>query len=593
MMKKKWVIKDVDEQIVDELYHSLKINRTLCKLLAQRGITTYDEATKFFRPSYDHLYDPFLMEDMDKAVERIDYAMRKKEKILVYGDYDVDGTTAVALVYSFLKELYFHVSYYVPDRYAEGYGVSYQGIDFAHKNGYSLIIALDCGIKAHDKVAHAKTLGIDFIICDHHRPGDVLPPAFAVLDPKRKDCNYPYDELSGCGVGFKLVQAFAERKGIEFHKVTKLLDLVVVSIAADIVPITDENRVLAYFGLQRLNRSPRPGFRSLIELSELSRKPYISISDIVFNIAPRINAAGRMDKGTDAVSLLVASEGMLAKKGADLLQKKNFRRRKVDAENTKQALALVENTPSDSKKKATILYKNDWHKGVIGIVASRLLEKFYRPTIIMTRGEAEGEVAGSARSVKNFDIYNAIKECSELLEQFGGHKYAAGLTMKEENVPAFIKKFEKVVADTIEDDMLIPEIEIDTELELKNVNPRFFNILRQFSPFGPGNTKPVFIAKSVMDTGWTRLVGIQKNHLRIYATHDGVFRVKGIGYNLGHKFDYLKDSQPFDMCFTIEETRYNGQVSLQIRLKDLEKISEPPASSIPMTSENGLPTLED
>jgi len=313
MMKKKWVIKDVDEEIVDALYHSLKINRTLCKLLVQRGITTYDEATKFFRPSYDHLYDPFLMADMDKAVERIDYAMRKKEKILVYGDYDVDGTTAVALVYSFLKELYYHVDYYVPDRYAEGYGVSYQGIKFADENGYSLIIELDCGIKAHDKVAHAKTLGIDFIICDHHRPSDVLPPAFAVLDPKRKDCNYPYDELSGCGVGFKLVQAFAERKGIEFHKVTKLLDLVVVSIAADIVPITDENRVLAYFGLQRLNRSPRPGFRSLIELSELSRKSYISISDIVFNIAPRINAAGRMDKGTDAVSLLVSSEGMLAK----------------------------------------------------------------------------------------------------------------------------------------------------------------------------------------------------------------------------------------------------------------------------------------
>ncbi|MFK7903545.1 MAG: single-stranded-DNA-specific exonuclease RecJ [Chitinophagales bacterium] len=588
-MNKKWVIKDVDEKTVDELYHSLKINRTLCKLLAQRGIKTYDEADRFFRPSYEHLHDPFLMEDMDKAVERIDHAMRKKEKILIYGDYDVDGTTAVALVYSFFKELYFHVAYYVPDRYTEGYGVSYKGIEWAKENGYSLIIALDCGIKAGEKVAHANTLGIDFIICDHHRPGPVLPPAHAVLDPKRTDCNYPYDELSGCGVGFKLVQGFAQKKGIEFHKVTKLLDLVAVSIAADIVPITDENRVLAYFGLQRLNRSPRPGLRSLIELSELSRKPYITISDIVFNIAPRINAAGRMDHGKDAVNLLVSSEGMLAKKGADLLQKKNFRRRKVDAENTKQALELVENAPSDSSKKSTVLYKQDWHKGVIGIVASRLLEKFYRPTLIMTQGETEGEVAGSARSVKNFDIYNAIKECSEFLEQFGGHKYAAGLTMKVENVPAFIKKFEKVVANTIEDSMLVPEIEIDTELELKNVNPRFFNTLRQFAPFGPGNSKPIFIAKNVMDTGWTRLVGTQKNHLRIYATFDGIFRVKGIGYNLGHKYSYLENKQPFDMCFTIEETRYNGQTSLQIRLKDLDIAKTP----IVISAEEGLPTLED
>lgn len=589
-MKKKWVIKDVDDKIVDELYHSLKINRTLCKLLVERGITTYDEANRFFRPSYDDLHDPFLMADMGEAVERIDRAMRKKEKILIYGDYDVDGTTAVSLVYSFFKELYFHVAYYVPDRYAEGYGVSYQGIEWARKHGYSLIIALDCGIKAAEKIAHANTLGIDFIICDHHRPSDVLPPAFAVLDPKRTDCYYPYDELSGCGIGFKLVQAFAQKKGIEFHKVTKLLDLVAVSIAADIVPITGENRILAYFGLQRLNRSPRPGFRSLIELSELSRKSHISISDIVFNIAPRINAAGRMDHGKDAVNLLVSSEGMLAKKGADLLQKKNFKRRKVDAENTKEALALIENAPADSYRKATVLYKKDWHKGVIGIVASRLLEKFYRPTIIMTQGEAEGEVAGSARSVKNFDIYNAIKECSELLEQFGGHKYAAGLTMKAENVPAFIKKFEKVVADTIDENMLVPEIEIDAELELKDVNPRFFNILRQFAPFGPGNTKPIFIAKDAMDTGWTRLVGAQKNHLRIYATQDGVYRVKGIGYNLGHKYQDMKNQQPFDMCFTIEETRYNSQTSLQIRLKDLEIVETP----VPIpSSNNGLPTLED
>ncbi len=570
-MNKRWVIKNAEDDLVDKLYKELKISRTLCKLLVQRDITTYEEARDFFRPSLDHLHDPFEMKDMDKAVERIDTAIRNKEKILIYGDYDVDGTTAVALVYSFFSELYFHLDYYVPDRYKEGYGVSYKGIDWAAKNGFSLIIALDCGIKAIERIAYAKEKGIDFIICDHHRPGDVLPPAYAVLDPKRKDCPYPYKELSGCGIGFKLVQAFAETKGIPFKRVMNLLDLVAVSIAADIVPINGENRVLAYYGLRKLNKSPRPGFRSLIELN--AKHKHLTISDIVFIIAPRINAAGRMDDAKNAVRLLISKEGMIAKKNANVLQEKNHERKIVDSGITEEALNIVEQSAELQNKKSTVLYQPHWHKGVIGIVASRLIEKYYRPTIVLTDSTEGDIVAGSARSVTGYDIYNAIKACSHLLEQFGGHKYAAGLTIKKQNVPTFIEQFEEVVANTITEELLIPEIVIDAEVDLRAVNNKFYNILRQFAPFGPENMKPVFVSRELSDTGWSSVVGKERNHLKLYVRQQNSPSVQGIGYNIGHRYNEISNGKRFDLCFALEENRYNGNVNLQLNIRDI-KMSE-------------------
>lgn len=563
-MNKRWVLKETDEESVEQLYQALRINRTLCKLLVQRNVKTYEEAKRFFRPSLHDLYDPFLMKDMDLAVERIDMAMRRKEKVLIYGDYDVDGTTSVALVYSFFKELYFYLDYYIPNRYEEGYGISNKGIEWAKENGFSLIIALDCGIKAIDKVGYAKTQGIDFIICDHHRPGDTLPPAYAVLDPKRLDATYPYSELSGCGIGFKLIQAFALRKNIPFREVAKHLDLVAVSIAADIVPITDENRVLAHYGLKRLNKSPRPGFRSLIELNSLNRE--LTISDIVFIIGPRINAAGRMNDARDAVRLLISEEGLHARKSADVLQKINTARKEVDSDITEEAKALIEGNPVLEERKSTVLYQPHWHKGVIGIVASRLIERYFRPTIVMTG--SNGVVAGSARSVPGYDIYNAIKECSDLLDQFGGHKYAAGLTMQAENVPAFIKRFEAVVADSIEEHMLVPEIRLDAEIPLNDVNGKFYNILRQFAPFGPGNLKPIFVSYNVRDTGWSSVVG--KNHLKLYMRQGMSHSVKGIAYNMGGRYQEVAKPNRFDLCFTVEENRYNGHTSLQVNVKDLK-----------------------
>ncbi|OWY22167.1 single-stranded-DNA-specific exonuclease RecJ [Sphingobacteriales bacterium UPWRP_1] len=573
-MNKRWVLTETDEQAVDELHESLRINRILCKLLVQRGVKTFEDARKFFRPSLEtHLYDPFLMQDMDKAVERIDRAMQNKEKILVYGDYDVDGTTAVALLYGFIKDLYFYVDYYVPDRYKEGYGISTEGINWAKEGGFSLIIAVDCGIKANDKVQYALDLGIDFIICDHHRPGEELPPAYAVLDPKRTDCDYPFKELSGCGIAFKLVQALAATKHLSFKKVTRYLDLVAVSIAADIVPIVDENRVLAYYGLKQLNRNPRPGLRSLIELNPINRE--LSISDIVYIIAPRINAAGRMDDARQAVRLLISQEGAIAKKNANELQLRNSERKIVDMGITEEALLMVENDPVFLLKKTTVLFKPDWHKGVIGIVASRLIERFFRPTIVLTA--SNNIVSGSARSIPGFDIYNAIKECSDLLDQFGGHKYAAGLTLKEENLVAFIDRFETVVADTIDDDLLIPEIQIDAELPLKDVTAKFYQILQQFAPFGPGNTRPVFVCTDVTSTKWTSVVG--NNHLKLYLKQENSPVVKGIAYNMGHLLEPIANGEPFDMCFTLEENKYNGNTTLQVNVRDVLLHSEHPITS--------------
>lgn len=572
-MEKKWVIKPQGDPLaVSNLAVGLKINPLLVNLLVQRGITTYEEARQFFRPSVEQLHDPFLMADMDKAVDRIDIALGNKEKILIYGDYDVDGTTAVALVYSFLSTYISsqgQMDYYIPDRYKEGYGISRQGIDWAKENGFTLIIALDCGIKSIDKIEYAAGLGIDFIICDHHRPGNELPNAAAVLDPKRNDCPYPYKELSGAGIGFKLVQAFASRNGIQFSQLEQYLDLVAISIAADIVPITGENRVLAYFGLQHLNREPRPGIKAILELSNLQTRD-LTISDIVFNIAPRINAAGRIEHGNKAVELMISKRGDLASFLSDSINEHNTTRKNLDSLITDQALQQIELDINFKNRKSTVVYNPEWHKGVIGIVASRLTDKYYRPTIVLTK--SNGMVSGSARSVKDFDVYNAIESCSHLLEQFGGHMYAAGLTMKEENVPAFIELFEEVVACSIEDRMLTPEIEIDLELSLREITPTFFKILKQFAPFGPGNMSPVFIASGVRDNGRGKVVG--NNHLKLTLTQDGLRpgAFDGIAFQLGHHHPMVEQQGEFDIVYHLEENTFNGRTSLQLNIKDIRPV---------------------
>jgi single-stranded-DNA-specific exonuclease len=490
---------------------------------------------------------------------------------LVYGDYDVDGTTAVSLVYTFLKTMSGDIWYYIPDRYKEGYGISKQGIDWAKENGYGLIIALDCGIKSNDKIDYANELGVDFIICDHHRPGIEIPNAVAVLDPKRKDCHYPYKELSGCGIGFKLIQGFAQKNGIPFNQIEQYLDLVAISIAADIVPITDENRVLAHFGLQRLNREPRPGVKAILDLGGIKRE--LSITDIVFAIAPRINAAGRMEHGNKAVELLISKNENLASFLGDDIDENNTKRKSLDQLITDQALQQIEDDIAFNNRKSTVVYNEEWHKGVIGIVASRLIDKFYRPTIVLTR--SNGMVSGSARSVKDFDVYNAIESCSELLEQFGGHMYAAGLTMKEENVQKFQDRFEEVVAATIEDRMLVREIEIDAELSLKDITPKFYKILKQFAPFGPGNMSPIFLSHEVRDNGKGRVVG--NNHLKLTLTQQdiqpGVF--DGIAFQLGHHHPMVEQKDSFEIVYHVEENNFNNRITLQLNIKDLKFSNEP------------------
>lgn len=566
-MQKRWVVKPpADQRLVKSLAKQLNINHTLTNLLIQRGITTFEEARHFFRPLIDHLHDPFLMTDMEKAIIRIEKAIASQERILIYGDYDVDGTTAVALVYSFLKSRYNHLDYYIPDRYKEGYGVSTIGIDWAKSNGYSLIIALDCGIKAIEKVAYANTLGVDFIICDHHRPGAELPPAHAILDPKRQDCSYPFDELSGCGIGFKLIQAFANKNNIPFSELEEYMDLVAVSIAADIVPITGENRTLAYFGLKRLNHKPRAGIKAIMEVSGVTTKE-LTISDIVFTIAPRINAAGRIESGNQAVKLLIADNAVTARFEGDEINEKNTTRKSLDQNITEQAFAQIENNEDFKNLKSTVVFHPDWHKGVIGIVASRLTDKYYRPTIVLT--QSNGYIAGSARSVKDFDIYNAIEACSELLDQFGGHMYAAGLTMKPENIPAFREKFEEIVSRTINEKSLTREIEIDAELDLKDITPSFYKILRQLAPFGPGNMAPVFKTQMVRDTGYGRVVG--NNHLKLNLVHNGsrINTYDGIAFQMGHYHPMIANGMPFNVCYQIEENTFNNKTSLQLNVKDI------------------------
>ncbi len=585
-MKRRWVKKEQgDKETIQHLSEVLNINKHLANILVQRGITTFDDAHSFFRPTLDKLHDPFLMMDMDKAVFRIEQAIENKEKILVYGDYDVDGTTAVALVYSFLKEIYDSVDFYIPDRDEEGYGVSYKSIDFAKENNFTLVIVLDCGIKAVEKIAYAKENGIDYIIADHHRPGDSLPPAVAVLDPKRSDCNYPYDELSGCGVGFKLVQAYAVKADIPFENLYQYLDLVVVSIAADIVKITGENRILAYYGLKLLNSNPRAGIESILRYGGVLRKknsgiekdkPVFSknlgISDLVFLVGPRINAAGRIQSANNSVKLLIAKD----LKGAESLAKQindfNTDRREFDAQATIDALEIIGHDTELKNAKSTVVYDESWHKGVIGIVASRLIESYYRPTIVLTK--SNGLITGSARSVKDFDVYDAVDSCSDLLEHFGGHKYAAGLSLKPENLDKFKSRFEDYVSTHIEEDMLIPEVEIDSKLCLNDINQRFFNILKQFAPFGPGNLSPVFETDNVIDTGKGRIVG--EKHLKLRVVHLNIRSnpISSIAFQQAHHFECIQRSHPFNIVYHIEENAWNGMVKLQLNVKDIKPFQE-------------------
>lgn len=576
-MEKNWILKPQgDPHITARLSKELNINEILASLLVQRGITTFEEARLFFRPQLDQLHDPFLMKDMDKAVNRIEQAIENEEKILVYGDYDVDGTTAVALVYTWLRQYVEKLDFYIPDRYNEGYGISYQGIDFAAKNGFSLVIALDCGIKAVEKVAYASSKGIDFIICDHHRPGDDLPAAVAVLDPKRSDCQYPFDELSGCGVGFKLIQALSSHKGLPFESLVQYLDLVVVSIASDIVPITGENRILAYYGLKLINTQPRPGFEALILVTGVSRmqtgsnyfNKELTISDLVFGVGPRINAAGRIETGRNSVDLLVTQSLEEARIMADQINNCNNERRNLDTQTTQEALDSIVNIPALKNNLTTVLYRPDWHKGVIGIVASRLTEVYYRPTIIFC--QSNGMVTGSARSIKDFDIYDAVDHCSDLLEHFGGHKYAAGLSLRPENLDAFRHRFEEYARKTFDDKPPIPEVEIDAKITLGDVTPKFFSILKQFAPFGPGNMAPVFLTERVMDTGYSRIVG--KNHIKLSVVHPHIsgFPLNGIAFQLGDAFAEIHQGTPFSICYQIEENEWNGKTTIQLNVKDLK-----------------------
>lgn len=577
-MDKVWVNKPaVDDEIVNRLRDALKINEALTRLLVQRDITTYEQARDFFRPSLDKLHDPFLMKDMDKAVERISRAIDADEHIMIYGDYDVDGTTAVALVYTFLKTFYPNLGFYIPDRYSEGYGISYKAIDQAKETGFTLIIALDCGIKAVEKIKYAQTLGIDFIIADHHRPGDELPPAVAVLDPKRPDCNYPFEELSGCGVGYKLIQAYSKYKEWPFDNLYKYLDLVVVSIAADIVQITGENRILAHFGLKLINTNPRPGFEALLEISgikkthptpERSFSKELTISDLVFVLGPRINAAGRIESGNNSVELLVSDSIDQARLMAEQINNCNTERRSLDSNTTQQAIEMLTEDPVQEKKFTTVLYFPEWHKGVIGIVASRLTETYYKPTIVFCK--SNGLVTGSARSIKDFDIYDAIDACSDLLEHFGGHTYAAGLSLKPENLPKFTGRLEEYAREKFKGVYPIPEIEIDQQINLSDITPSFFNILKQFAPFGPGNMSPVFVTERVMDTGFTRIVG--KNHIKLSVVHPHIsgYPVSGIAFQLGKYISDIKKGVPFNVCYHIEENEWNGRINLQLNVKDIK-----------------------
>lgn len=566
-----WIYRTLSEQQSETqktLAEELSISPVLAQLLVQREISTFDEARRFFRPDLNDLHDPFLMADMDNAVKRLTRAMQKNQKILVYGDYDVDGTTSVSLVYKFLKKYYSNIGFYIPDRYNEGYGISIQGIDFAAENDYKLVIALDCGIKAIEKVKYALEKGVDFIICDHHTPDAELPPAVAVLDPKRDDCGYPYKHLSGCGVGFKLMQAFTITNNIDLSELTPLLDLVALSIASDIVPITGENRILAFYGLKQLNANPSIGVKGIIEVCGLTDKD-ITISDIVFKMGPRINASGRMKLASEAVELLVSNDYTFVKAKSDTINEYNNDRKDLDKNITDEAIALIGADQRYENRKSIVVYKPDWHKGVIGIVASRLSEEFYKPSIVLTK--SNGLASGSARSVSGFDIYKAIDSCRDLLENFGGHMYAAGLSMKEENIEAFTERFEQYVSDNILEEQTYPQIDIDAVLEFKDITPKFFRVLKQFGPFGPGNMKPIFASRKVLDYGTSRLVGKEQEHLKLELVDSSSENVmNGIAFRMHAYNDHLKALNPLDICYTLEENTFNGNTTIQLMIRDIK-----------------------
>lgn len=565
-MEKQWkILPPGDEAVLQKIQEDLHVDRSIALLLKHRGILDYEAAKTFFRPEFSQLHDPFLMKGMAAAIDRIDRAILNGEKILIYGDYDVDGTTAVSLVYSFFKERYEGVAYYIPDRYKEGYGISFSGIDFAEDHAFSLIISLDCGIKSIDKVAYAREKNIDFVICDHHLPGAELPVAVAILDPKQEDCPYPYKELSGAGIGFKLIQAYCLRHHIPQENCYDYLDLVATSIAADIVPITGENRVLVKFGLDKINSNPRPGIKALLSLNQL--KSPVTVHTLVFVLGPRINAAGRIEHGSKAVELLISTNENEAGDAAFAINETNNQRRDLDSGNTSEALELLEQENLVVKKTTTVLYNPNWHKGVIGIVASRLLDRYYRPTIILT--ESEGKISGSARSVKEYDIYSAIEKCSDLLEQFGGHKFAAGLTLKAENVEAFRVRFEEVVSASITTEQLIPKLEIDTEIEFHQISDKFIRILKQFAPHGPENMTPVFCARQVFDTGWGQVFGNNHLKLELFQASNPAIRFQAIAYDKGDYITFFQKKTPMDIVFKIQENFYRGSGSLQLLLEDI------------------------
>lgn len=567
-MQKQWTIKpSASHEQIEELAQSINVSKPIANLLIQRGISSFDGAKNFFRPDLNQLYDPFLMKDMSLAVSRLEIAVKNQETVMVYGDYDVDGTTSVAMVYSFLRNKIRNLHYYIPDRYGEGYGISFKGIDAAEELGCTLIIALDCGIKAIQKVDYANQKGIDFIICDHHEPGDQLPAAIAILDPKRPDCEYPFKELSACGVGFKFIQAYSLTNDIPFYKIEHYLDLVVVSIAADIVKIVDENRIMAYYGLKRLNSKPRIGLRAIIEVAG-AEPGNLKINDLVFKVAPRINAAGRMEQGKYSVDLLVCKEKEHATAMAGRIDGDNTERKWFDTDITKQALAIMDENPVYKTRKSTVLYNPEWHKGVIGIVASRVIDCHYKPTIILSR--SNGLITGSARSVHGFNLYQAIEKCQHLLDNFGGHMYAAGLTLKEENMDAFIECFEKVVCEQIEPDSEIQRIVADSEILLDDIKPRFYKVLEQFEPFGPGNMTPVFVTRQVADTGYAQCVGADCEHLKLYLTDPQTGgSYSAIAFRQSQHFEMIKNKKPFDICYNLEENNYKGKSSIQLKIRDI------------------------
>ena len=564
-MEKRWVHnQNANHETIEELAHQLTIDKSLAQILVQRGIGTFEEARHFFRPQLAHLHDPFLMKDMEAAIDRIDLAISSGQKILIYGDYDVDGTTAVALAYQFFHQFTKNIDFYIPDRHSEGYGISTQGIDYAHQNGFDLIIALDCGIRSNDKVAYANSLGIDFIICDHHLPGLEIPNAIAVLDPKREDCEYPFKELSGCGIGFKLAQAYCVAKDLPDELYERYLDLCMVSIAADIVPVVDENRVMAYYGLLKLNENPSTGLKALMQIS--GKTENYSIMDVVFMLAPRINAAGRMAHANEAVKMLLSDEEFIADEQSALINLQNTERKSFDKDITLEALAIIEQDEVLINRKTTVVFHESWNKGVIGIVASRLTETYYRPTIVLTH--SNGNYTGSARSVHGYDLYEALVECSDLLIQFGGHKYAAGLTIAPENLPLFAEKFEQVVSKSIDPALLVPEINIDTAIDFSQITGKFFRVLTQMAPFGPQNMAPVFTTTKVMLAGTPQIVGT--NHLKINVKQQNSPIFEAIGFNLGEFEKLLKPNQLFSICYTIEENNWKDKKRIQLNIKGIK-----------------------